>query len=392
MKALARSTHQSNSLGHSSTTLTVTQATQYFAASLDKPGNYPRIVKAYLTYCIAHNYTFDKFSLSLYAGGKASNRISPIRKFILWYQMQGQPSIIADLPKQPKSIPAADGLLLGFMADPEVRISPSSRVTYLRVLNGFFDYIVSQRAMGELASFSAQTVDKYLNTKRLSAFTYNLYLSCLKQLAEWVIKTQERHQLTANQLKDLQSITRLKGNRIERDYHKDSLTGTEREQLLMSIEKPDERLMVALMAWGGLRTIEVVRLQFNDIDVERRRIWVLGKGMHTKRDVQLPAICFSLLQDYLKQFGVGKQNSSDSLFDQLTTRSIRYRVQKYMQVSGLKRARLSAHSLRHTAAQRLLDDGVDAVHVQRHLRHKNFETTLIYVRKKTDEDYFNSIL
>ncbi|NEU70661.1 site-specific integrase [Spirosoma agri] len=338
-----------------------------------------------------HGYAFDKFSLSLYAGGCPSNRVSPIRKFIFWYQLQGQPIIIADPPNQSKRIPAADGLLLGFMADPELNLAPSSRKTYLRVLNGFFEFLSMQRSAGEQASFSAQTITTYLTAKRLSAFTYNLYLSCLKQLAEWVIKTQEQHKLTANQLKDLQTITRLKGNRVGRDYHKDSLTGTERDHFLATIDNPHDRLMMALMAWGGLRTIEIVRLQFNDIDLKRKRIWVLGKGMSTKRAIQVPMVCLPLIEAYFRLFPASKQTSAEPLFDQLSTRSIRYRVQKYLLLSGLQRARLSAHSLRHTAAQRLLDEGVDPVHVQRHLRHKNFETTLIYVRKKTDEDYFESI-
>jgi integrase len=49
---------------------------------------------------------------------------------------------------------------------------------------------------------------------------------------------------------------------------------------------------------------------------------------------------------------------------------------------------MSAHSLRHTAGQLLIDKGVEPMWVQRHLRHELFETTQFYIKKQTERDYF----
>ena len=146
--------------------------------------------------------------------------------------------------------------------------------------------------------------------------------------------------------------------------------------------------MYALMAWGGLRTIEVVRLEIGDLDLKRKRISIMGKGKHVKEDIKLPKVCMLILEQYIQT--LPNYSTSTPLFIGLTTRSIRYLVGKYFKEGSLTRPKLSAHSLRHTAAQQLLEDGVDPIHVQRHLRHQHFETTMGYIRKKTDEDYFAS--
>ncbi len=58
--------------------------------------------------------------------------------------------------------------------------------------------------------------------------------------------------------------------------------------------------------------------------------------------------------------------------------------------AGLKTARISAYSLRHTTGQVLLKQGVDPIYVQRHLRHKNFATTQIYVQQQSEKEYFDT--
>jgi integrase/recombinase XerC len=390
---------------HTVTSLTLSQAIQYFTASLTKPGNYPRIVRAYLEFCLQQGYGFDLLSLNLYAVGLTPNRISPVRKFLMWYQLQGQPTIRLDPPPQPKAIPAADRLILQFLADPETRLVDSSKETYTRIFNNFFAFILAARTQNETAGFTATTVRAFLSSpaqarpgvarsvsqpaKPLSAFTYNVYLSAIKQLAQWVIDHPQEQELALTQLQELQRIGRLSGKKIPKGFYKDSLEGDERAVLLAQIQDPAERAMVSLMAWGGLRTTEVVRLQMEDVDLKKNRLFVLGKGKHVKEAIKLPAICAQFIQDYFRT--IPKFTATDPLFGGLTTRSIRYRVGKYIQLAGLVRARLSAHSLRHTAAQRLLDEGAEPITVQRHLRHQHFDTTQGYVRKKTDEDYFDQI-
>jgi integrase/recombinase XerD len=57
----------------------------------------------------------------------------------------------------------------------------------------------------------------------------------------------------------------------------------------------------------------------------------------------------------------------------------------------LKRTKLSAHSLRHTAGQILIQQGIPPIHVQRQLRHEQFETTQFYIKKQTERDYMEQM-
>ncbi|WP_332369789.1 hypothetical protein [Spirosoma telluris] len=98
-RSISTLSSKSEAIQTSSTVLTLTQVLNYFAAWLPKPGNYPRIVRPYLVYCLTNKYSIDRFSLSLFAAGLPANRISPLRKFLLFYQIQGMPRLVVD-PRQ----------------------------------------------------------------------------------------------------------------------------------------------------------------------------------------------------------------------------------------------------------------------------------------------------
>ena len=70
--------------------------------------------------------------------------------------------------------------------------------------------------------------------------------------------------------------------------------------------------------------------------------------------------------------------SNENFGKRLTTYSISQTVKKAFKKVGLNSKRLTAHSLRHSAATAMLLKGVDLVKVQQILRHKNVNTTLIY--------------
>jgi len=52
---------------------------------------------------------------------------------------------------------------------------------------------------------------------------------------------------------------------------------------------------------------------------------------------------------------------------------------------------MSAHSLRHTVGQLLLENGVSLKHVQQHLRHETIETTQFYTKKQTIKSYLKQM-
>ncbi|MFD2938248.1 tyrosine-type recombinase/integrase [Spirosoma flavum] len=373
--------------------LTLTQVLNYFAAWLPKPGNYPRIVRPYLIFCLTNKYTIDRISLSLFAAALPANRVSPLRKFLLFYYTQGLPRLIVDPPHASTTIPAANELILGFLRDTTTLRGDESKNTYTKSLNAFFRYLTDEQLMGKQASFNGHTVGRYvewLKKEGLSAFTVNVRLSAIKQLATWIIKNRTPVGLSTDQADALRDVAAVRGLTTERKFYKDSLQRDERDELLHAIEDSADRALVALLVIEGLRTVEVTRLRVGDIDFERKRLWVKGKGKDTRKDVHLFDTCAQALKTYLQdeRYWPLPAHAGKALWADLKTYQIRYRVDKYLRKLDLKRPRLSAHSLRHTTGQLLIQAGIEPVHVQRHLRHELFETTQFYIKKQTEQDYY----
>ncbi len=395
-------TAESNqAISQSTTRYTVSQIVRYFATDLPKSSNYPRHARTYILYCLKEGFGIDRLSFSRYSADLPPNRISPIRKFLLFYQIIGQPVVVPDIISN-KLPPAANELILRFIREAQSLRGDRSKETYTKALNAFFLYVDNQQQTGESiqdrsGSLSGLTVGdfvQHLKDTQYSAFTINLYLSVVKQLAAWCIRRRDNLMLREDQLNALRDIADVRGLPIERTFYKDSLEADEREQLLGAVETSRDRAVLALLGLEGLRTVEVTRLKLGDLDFDRHQIHVLGKGKSTKKAIKFFATCRDLLQMFLQEtdrWPIPQGQRNESVFDGLKTHQIRYIVDKQLKKHGMKRAGMSAHSLRHTVGQLLLEAGISLEHVQQHLRHETMETTQFYTKKKTRKTYFQQM-
>ena len=174
-----------HSVGQTVTRYTVSQLIRYFGADLPKASNYPRHARAYVDYCLKQGFGLDGMSFARYTAQLPPNRVSPIRKFLLFYQTIGSPLIVED-PQTTKIPPAANELVLRFIREAKSLRGDRSKETYTKALNAFFAYQHNQLLAGQAASLSGLTVSdfvQHLKDNQYSAFTINLYLSAVKQLA-----------------------------------------------------------------------------------------------------------------------------------------------------------------------------------------------------------------
>lgn len=375
---------------------TVSQLIAAFAAELTSTSNYPRHAKAYVKDCLRKGIPIDGVSFSRFTAELPANRISPIRKFLLFYQQIGQPDVIAD-PSRVRVPPAANELILRYIRQAKNLRGDNSKLTYTKALNAFFLFVDEQQQQGLMASLSGQTVSDYVDRLRqndYSPFTINLYLSAIKQLASWCIQQRADLDLVEHQLNDLRDVDSVRGLAVERTFYKDSLEAVEREQLLAPSLPLRELAMLVLLSVEGLRTVELTRLRLSDLDFGRQVLQVLGKGKSTRKPIRFFVACRQVLQAYLSEEGrwpVGTGQRSEFLFPDLKTYQIRYIVDKQLLRLGLKRQGMSAHSLRHTAGQLLLEAGISLEHVQQHLRHETLETTQFYTKKMTQKTYLQQM-
>jgi integrase/recombinase XerC/integrase/recombinase XerD len=185
----------------------------------------------------------------------------------------------------------------------------------------------------------------------------------------------------------------VKGARQSRAHQKDSLTVSQVEELLESVDcstlqgKRDFALL-NLLVRTGLRTIEVIRANIEDIRQEGGEavLWIQGKGRDAKDAfVLLTNETLAPIYDYLQ--ARGEAEDGDPLFtsasdrnrgERLSTRTIRRIVKDHLRKIGLNSGRLTAHSLRHTAITLSLKAGATVQEAQAFGRHSNINTTLIY--------------
>ncbi|NTW04682.1 MAG: tyrosine recombinase XerC [Peptococcaceae bacterium] len=144
----------------------------------------------------------------------------------------------------------------------------------------------------------------------------------------------------------------------------------------------DRALMETLYS-SGIRVIELVNLDLEDLDFSRGELLVMGKGMK-ERLAPLGAYARKALSIYLER---SRPKLARDIFEKavflnykgfrLTDRGIRKILKKYAIEAGLQ-GNISPHTFRHTFATHLLDGGADLRAVQEMLGHKNLSTTQIY--------------
>lgn len=157
-------------------------------------------------------------------------------------------------------------------------------------------------------------------------------------------------------------------------------------------------LIIELLYDTGVRASELVNIKLNDIDYNLKQIKVLGKGSY-KRYVYYGDYAKTKLNIYINNLRNNLLNgkTNNYLFlnkngDKLTTRGLSKILDKMLLNTSIN-TKITPHTLRHTFATHLLDNGCDLRSVQELLGHKNINTTEIYTHTTSErlkDVYFKS--
>ena len=147
-----------------------------------------------------------------------------------------------------------------------------------------------------------------------------------------------------------------------------------------------DRTIFELIYSTGLRALEAVRLKIGDIDFDGRIMLVRGKG---SRDRMVP---FSLVaRDFLVQYlGDRTKNRDEYVFPSMKPGChlhpawLSAYFKKHLQELELKKPEVCLHSIRHSTATHLLDNGASIRHVQELLGHSDIGTTERYTHVQTE--------
>ena len=149
-----------------------------------------------------------------------------------------------------------------------------------------------------------------------------------------------------------------------------------------------DRAIIELLYSGGLRVSELISLNRDSVNLDRREFMVRGKG-NKDRPIFIDESAAERVRDYLDArtdalpalFLNNSRNTSTVTtsgdYRRLTPRSVDRIVKKYARLAGITK-HVSPHTLRHSFATDLLMNGADIRSVQALLGHADISTTQIY--------------
>jgi integrase/recombinase XerD len=241
--------------------------------------------------------------------------------------------------------------------------SPRTVVSYVFCLKKFLLWCKDK----EPRAITKHDIKAYLDDlceKNLAASTLNLHQQALKFALMNILNKRFFINLPYSKLpKSLPEV----------------LTQEEVVKLFDAIQNPRHSLMVRLMYSSGLRVGELVNLRVKDFEFDKNYGWVRrGKGNKDRLFVLSARIKQELLA-LITSNGLAVHNwVFKGRFEHLTTRTVYAVVKKASVDAGLGK-RVHPHTLRHSFATHLIENGYDLVKVQSLLGHSSPETTMIYV-------------
>lgn len=218
---------------------------------------------------------------------------------------------------------------------------------------------------------------KYLYEKKISKSSISRKLSSIRGLYNYLIRENivsiNYFNEVSNPKKDLYLPRFLKREELDKVF---SICDNK-----SPIEQRDTLVMELLYA-TGLRVSELVNIKVANIDQKNRTIKVLGKGSkerivifnnHTKEAMDI------YLREGYKTFN--KEGSQYLILNKygnkLSERYVRNIVDKFVRKAGLN-IKIGPHTLRHTFATDMLENGSDLMTVKELLGHESLNTTSIY--------------
>lgn len=243
------------------------------------------------------------------------------------------------------------------------RRSPRTIETYWFCIKKFLDF--TNKTIDKISKKDTLDFLNYLQERKYAGNSLNVYHMALRFLMEDILRKNIR--LNIKYSKRPISLPLV-------------LTQEETKRLLDSIYNQKHKLMISLLYGAGLRVSELINLKVSEINFENKYGFVRrGKGRKDRIFVLAENLVLPL-KELIEKENIGCE---DYLFltnrrERYSSRTIAEIIKNSCKIAEIKK-KVHPHTMRHSFATHLIENGNSINEVQSLLGHKSPETTMVYV-------------
>lgn len=147
--------------------------------------------------------------------------------------------------------------------------------------------------------------------------------------------------------------------------------------LLQSTKNLKHRAVIAMLYGSGLRIGEIINLKLSDFDFKRKQLHIKNAKGRKDRYTTIAESLFPLLKNYHNTYTPKIYFIENPKGGRYSAESIRAFLRKSTKAAGITKT-VTPHTLRHSYATHMLEQGIDIRYIQELLGHSRPETTMIY--------------
>jgi len=261
-------------------------------------------------------------------------------------------------------------------------LSENSIKSYCHDIQKLINYLTEQELQESPIDISGEIIERFIydSAKKVAPRSQARMISGLRNFFDYLIFEEYRKENPT----DLIEAPKI-GRKLP-----DTLSESEINQIITQIdlstaEGERNKVMIEILYSCGLRVTEMIQLKISDLFFEEGFIRVIGKG-NKQRFVPINSYMIKLVDTYkdlIRSSIKNKKDFEDTLFlnrrgKQISRNMVFMILKDLTQKAGIHKT-VSPHTLRHSFATHLLENGADLRAIQQMLGHESITTTEIYM-------------
>ena len=266
----------------------------------------------------------------------------------------------------------------------DLNYSKNTINTYSNALNHLDNNIKK-----DILKLRSTDIENFISKLNLESSSISNYLSAYKTFYNYYIKIGKIN---------INPIDKVDSPKLSK--HLPTYLTVEEVDKLLDIDIKDafsarNKSLLELLYATGLRISELINLEFKNIDLNECIISIMGKGSK-ERIVPINDLAIKYLKIYVKdyRYKLVKKEQNNFVYlnnhgKKMTRQGVFKMIKKRTQETGIKKD-VSPHTLRHSIATHMLENGADLRIIQEFLGHESIGTTQIYTHltnQKLKSDY-----